>query len=146
MGKRIELDAYFLKLAEDASLRSTCARRQVGAIAVCKNNYVVSTGHNGVPSGQPHCTDIQCEGAIHKSGEGLSDCLAIHAEQNLIAHCRNPQKIRTVYCTVSPCIHCVKLLAATPCSRIVFSEIYPHSTARDYWMSLSREWVWYQDI
>lgn len=137
---RIGIDEYYIRMAWHVSLRSTCARRQVGAVAVDKNDYLISTGYNGVPANRAHCIDIPCEGADLESGIGLDKCMAIHAEVNCIAHCKNPQDIHTIYSTTSPCIHCIKLLAATKCQEIVFDEEYPHKESKDYWLSIGRIW------
>ena len=42
-------DEYFMEMAEVARKRSTCLRRAVGAIIV-KDNRILATGYNGVPS------------------------------------------------------------------------------------------------
>ena len=125
--RRPNIDEYFLGMAMVASLRSTCRRRQVGAIAVSKENYILSTGYNGVPAGAPHCTDEPCGGVDHASGEGLDACESIHAEVNAIAHCHNPQDIHTLYITTSPCMSCMKMIIATGCRRIVAKDIYDDS-------------------
>ena len=53
-------DEYFMEIAEIVKTRSTCLRRQVGAVIV-KDNRIITTGYNGAPSGLRHCTDIGCE-------------------------------------------------------------------------------------
>jgi len=82
---REDVDLYYLGMARLVSGRSTCVRRDVGAIIVDANNRVISTGYNGVPSGMPHCKfGHPCAGANCPSGTGLDLCLAIHAETNSI--------------------------------------------------------------
>ena len=49
-------DATMLKLASTIAERSTCARRQVGCVLTNARGHVLSTGWNGVPAGQPHCS------------------------------------------------------------------------------------------
>ena len=46
-----------MSMAELASKRSSCLRRQVGAVIV-KNNQVLATGYNGAPKGLPNCCDF----------------------------------------------------------------------------------------
>jgi dCMP deaminase len=115
---------YFMKLAEATAARSTCRRRKVGAVAVDQYDYIMSTGYNGVPSGYAHCIKHPCGGEEHETGEGLDTCLALHAEANLIAHCRNPMDIDTIFITTSPCMSCMKLIIATGCRHIVTKEEY----------------------
>ena len=140
---RLSQEEYFLGMAVLASLRGTCQRRQVGAILIDRNNYVISTGRNGNPSGVEHCNLYGCKGTNFSSGEGLDQCEAIHAEINAIAHCRDPNKIYKAYTTVSPCIHCIKALLATPCQEIIFLEEYPHQESKELWLKSKRKWTHY---
>ncbi len=52
-------DTYFLQLARQAATRSTCLRRQVGAVLV-RDRRILATGYNGAPRGVAHCLDIGC--------------------------------------------------------------------------------------
>ncbi len=125
--ERLSRHEWGLRLAEVTALRGTCARRKVGAVAVDDLGRVLATGYNGPPRGFPHCTDHYCNGVPFTSGTGLDHCEAIHAEQNLIASCRDINAIRTIYLTVSPCASCMKLLLGTLCDTLVFRESYPGS-------------------
>ena len=121
-------------------MRSTCKRRKVGAVLVDKDDYIISTGFNGVPKGMVHCIDKACDGAFYGSGQRLDACNAIHAEINAIAHCTNPKEITTAYLTVFPCIHCIKALLATPCRRIVALNNYAHTESEYMWKKGGREY------
>jgi len=134
---------YFLKMAFLVSERGTCARRKVGCVLVNSKNHVLATGYNGVASGQEHCIDKPCKGAEFKSGEGLDICRAIHAEQNALLQCKDVYDIETIYCTVSPCIHCIKLLLNTSVKHVVFGEKYTDCEALgDYWMNNKKDGRW----
>ena len=141
-GQRLTKSQYFLALAVLAAQRSTCVRRKVGCILVDKKGRLLATGYNGVASGEIHCNDKPCEGAMHKSGEGLDHRKAIHAEQNAILQCKDPQQIRTAYVTTAPCVSCTKLLLNTSCKTIVFLESYPNS-GRKIW---NRSWIKHESI
>ena len=132
---RTDKDEYFLDLADATSARATCRRRAVGAIAVDSDNHILSTGYNGTPSGNIHCIDNPCSGHDFNSGEGLDECRAIHAEQNMIAHCRNPKDIHIIYLTTSPCMSCMKLIVATGCRLIYASQLYDEA-AKEYFNSV----------
>ena len=139
MAYRIPSEWYFLKMAHLVSERGTCARRKVGCILVNSKKHVIATGYNGVSSGQEHCIDNPCKGARLKSGQGLDLCEAIHAEQNALLQCKDVYDIDTVYCTLSPCIHCLKLLLNTSAKKIVFMEKYVDADQLgDYWMKHAR--------
>ena len=84
---RLDIHEYYMNIAIQVSLRSTCIRRKVGAIIV-KDNRILSTGYNGAPSGLPNCCDDckRCYRSAHNipSGCELDKCFAVHAEQNAI--------------------------------------------------------------
>lgn len=133
-------DQVWLQVAFDISTLATCARRKVGCVILDAQGRIISTGYNGVAPGQEHCTENPCEGAGQPSGKGLELCQAIHAEQNALSYCRTPENVHTVYCTDSPCIHCVKMLATTSAKRIVFARPYTHSTSEHYWRGRGGLW------
>ena len=88
--------------------RSTCMRRQVGAVLV-KDKNVLATGYNGTPSGITHCDITGClrEQMNVPSGERHELCRGLHAEQNaIIQAARHGVNIgdSILYCTDSPCI------------------------------------------
>ena len=57
--RRPSWDEYFLQLARQAASRSTCLRRQVGAVLV-RDKRILATGYNGAPRGVAHCLDSGC--------------------------------------------------------------------------------------
>ena len=83
---RATKDQYYLEIAKAVASRSTCLRRQYGAVIV-KNDEIVSTGYNGAPRIHPNCSDLKtCERERLKvpHGEQYEKCVAVHAEQNAI--------------------------------------------------------------
>lgn len=120
---RLDIDSYFLQMAQLVAKRSTCRRRSVGCVLVDSNNHVVATGYNGVPTHFPHCLDSPCLGANSPSGTDLESCLAVHAEQNALLQLRSNDFL-TAYLTVSPCITCAKMIANSKIIRIVAQESY----------------------
>lgn len=127
---RLEIDDYFLKMAQLASLRSTCRRRQVGCVLVDSDNHVAATGYNGVPSGFIHCLDSPCTGADAQSGTRLDECKAVHAEMNALLQLRSTDTL-TAYLTVTPCFNCAKVLANSNVKRIVASVWYPQTEVKE---------------
>ena len=55
--ERIVKENYYLDIAETVLERSTCLRRQYGAIIV-RNDEIVATGYNGAPRGRKNCSDL----------------------------------------------------------------------------------------
>ena len=120
---------YFLQLARQAATRSTCLRRQVGAVLV-RDKRVLATGYNGAPRGVSHCLDVGClrEQLGIPSGERHELCRAIHAEQNAIIQAAvHGVAIEgaTLYCTHQPCILCAKMLINCGVREIHYVEGYP---------------------
>ncbi|KPL01146.1 MAG: cytidine deaminase [candidate division Zixibacteria bacterium SM23_73_3] len=116
-------------IAELAATRSTCLRRQVGAVIV-KDKKILATGYNGAPSGLKHCLDIGClrEKLRIPSGERHELCRATHAEQNAIVQAALfgvSIKDSTMYSTTQPCILCSKLIINAGIRKIVIKNNYP---------------------
>lgn len=117
--------AYFLQIAAVVSTRTTCLAEPVGAVLV-KDGQILSTGYNGVPSGQPHCTDQgYCYDDIKDCSKDSRPSRAIHAEMNAIAqaakHGVNTNEAH-LYITKKPCENCMKLIRAAGIAKIVFPE------------------------
>ena len=148
---RPTLDQYLMELATVAAKRTTCIKRAVGCVLADERGRVLAVGYNGVASGMPHCNDRNpvdlwsddalphaCKG--HDLPSGQDSCEAVHAEQNAMLQCRDPDKIHTAYVTTSPCKPCVKLLMNTGCRRIVFLEEHTDLWPKEQWLKLGREW------
>lgn len=122
-------DEYFLEIANVAKKRSTCLRRQVGAVIV-RDKRILSTGYNGVPTGITHCQEVGCLRDKLKipSGERHELCRGSHAEQNAIVNAANfgiGLKDSTIYINTQPCIMCTKMIINAGILRIVYEEGYP---------------------
>ena len=52
MDKRISKDEYYLSIAAAVARRSTCLRRQYGAVII-KNDEIISTGYNANAGSKP---------------------------------------------------------------------------------------------
>lgn len=118
-------DDYFLGLAARAATRSTCVRRQVGAV-IAQSNRVRSTGYNGSPSGYGHCSDGACPAGLSQDPTGENsrseECIAIHAEANALLHCETLHREgATIYCTDFPCLSCAKLISNSGVMRVVYA-------------------------
>ena len=132
---RPDWDSYFLEITNVVKKRSTCLRRQVGALIV-KNNHILATGYNGVPSKITHCSETGClrEQLNVPSGERHELCRGLHAEQNAIiqaAHHGTSIKDSTLYTNTKPCSICTKMIVNAGIKRIVFEEYYKDKLADD---------------
>jgi len=132
---RPEWDSYFLEITNVVKKRSTCLRRQVGALIV-KDNHILATGYNGVPSKISHCSETGClrEQLNVPSGERHELCRGLHAEQNAIiqaAHHGTSIKDSTLYTNTKPCSICTKMIINAGIKRIVYEEYYQDKLADD---------------
>jgi len=128
-------DQYFMDITRLVATRSTCLRRQVGAVLV-KGRNILATGYNGVPSGITHCDADGCLRARLNvpSGERHELCRGLHAEQNaIIQAARHGINIdgATLYCTTMPCIICTKMIINAGINRVVYTEGYADELARE---------------
>lgn len=126
--ERASWDEYFLSFARLAARRSTCLRRQVGAIIV-KDRHIISTGYNGAPKGVRHCSETGCirEKLGIPSGQRHELCRGLHAEQNAIiqaALCGVPTAGGIIYCTNQPCIICAKMIINAGINKVIYQDGY----------------------
>lgn len=122
---------YFMGIAEAIAKRSTCMRRQYGAVIV-KNDVIVSTGYNGSPRNAVNCCDAgTCWRAENNipHGERYELCQAVHAEANAIINAnRADMEGATLYLVgledgkriadAKPCALCEKLIRNAQIRRV----------------------------
>lgn len=121
-----------MQIAEVSSRRSTCFRRNVGAVIVDQNRHLVSIGYNGSPPGQPHCTGAGCASPIHGCTK------AVHAERNALDRLEwdYSKKSLTMYVTESPCPACATSIKASGIfGSVFFLHPYRLSEGRDILMA-----------
>ena len=133
MTNRPSWNEYFMEIARLVATRSTCQRRQVGAVLV-RDKRILSTGYNGAPSGMEHCTLQGClrEQMGIPSGERYELCRSVHAEQNaIIQAAKHGISIdgATLYCTHSPCLICAKILVQAGVRKCFYADGYEDSRA-----------------
>ena len=131
--KRISWDEYFMQIARLVAQRSTCIRRNVGAVIV-KDKRMLATGYNGAPRGLAHCLEIGCIRDRLKipSGQRHELCRGLHAEQNAIIQASLygiSVSDSTMYITNQPCIICAKMLINAGITELVIAAGYPDTMA-----------------
>lgn len=128
-------DEYFLDIARLVARRSTCLRRNYGAVIV-KDNIIVSTGYNGAARGEPNCIDTaQCVREQYNvpKGQRYELCVAVHAEQNAII-AGDPVKMQgaTIYisghnysgqqASAEPCLLCKRMIKNALIKKVVYLD------------------------
>jgi dCMP deaminase len=109
---------YYMNVAKISADLSKSKRLKVGAVIV-KNNAIISTGYNGLPSGY--------EPDVLEDDNDVTKPEVIHAELNALLHC-SKQGIScqdaTLYVTHSPCRHCAALIAQAGIKEVYYLEEY----------------------
>ena len=148
--ERISRDDMFSQICTVVAQRSTCLRSQVGALIV-KNGRIVSMGYNGPVSGMPACVkplplmELSMDngymwmGTYSRKPESLKEkimeraCMgpgctrSLHAETNAIAFAaRAGVSVEgcTMYCSMSPCINCAKVIVNSGIKELKYIEDY----------------------
>ncbi len=136
MARRPSWDDYFMDITQRVATRSTCLRRQVGAVIVL-DKRILATGYNGAPRGLPHCDETGCLRAELgiPSGQRQEICRGLHAEQNAIIQAAlHGVSVAggTIYVTHQPCITCAKMIINAGIERVVCAQVYPDELARSF--------------
>ena len=123
LRQRPSWDQYFLQLADLVASRSTCLRRQVGAVLVRKER-IIATGYNGAPRGLGHCLELGClrEEMKIPSGHRYELCRGVHAEQNAIINAAFygiSTQDSVIYCTNQPCLICARMIINAGITKVV---------------------------
>ena len=114
---RPDWDTYFMNIADVVKTRSP-DRTKVGAVLVSlKDHRIISTGYNALSSGIDEASiDWANREQVYKH--------IIHAELNVLLYSQSKFEDAVLYCTLSPCKDCVKLLSATKIKKVVYREEY----------------------
>lgn len=146
MSNRISREKMFILMTHVVSKRSSCLRAQVGALLV-KEGHIISMGYNGPVAGAPDCTPrvtpeevmnnpfykdrpvakVLEELNLETTCEGPGCTRSLHAETNAIAFAAKtgvPVEGCTLYCTMSPCINCAKVIINSGIKEVLYLDEY----------------------
>lgn len=132
--KRPSWDEYFMSITEMVGSRGTCDRGKSGCV-ITKNKRIISTGYVGSPVGISHCDESghEMHTVRHEDGHETRHCIrTAHAEQNAIvsaARFGTALKGATLYCKMTPCYVCAKMIINAGIKRVVCAQDY-HASAR----------------
>lgn len=125
---RPDKDTYFSSLATVVSTRSTCLRRQHGAVLVSEDGAITGTGYNGAPCGITSCDEA---GGCERERLGIAPgtqyekCKAVHAEANaIIQSARHGARTKgaTLYVTGPPCLMCARAIVNAGIAEVVYLQ------------------------
>ena len=116
-------DNFYMNICDLIAQQSYAEDRKVGAIIV-KNDNIISFSYNGTARGTNN--DTQSNPVLHAEAHAIAKV----ARSNLSS------EGATLYCTLSPCIDCSKLIYAAGISRLVYRDQYKSTTGIEYLHSL----------
>jgi dCMP deaminase len=122
-------DDYFIGITRAVAERATCDRGRSGCVIV-RDKHILVTGYVGSPKGMPHCDEVghQMKTMRHEDGTETKHCVrTTHAEQNAIVQAaKRGVSIdgSTVYCKMTPCTTCAKMIINAGVVRIVCEKRY----------------------
>lgn len=152
-------DEYFIKIAEMVGTRGTCDRGRAGCV-ITRDRRIVATGYVGSPVGAPHCDEVghEMHTVTHEDGTTSRHCIrTTHAEQNAICEAARmgiSLDGGTLYCKMTPCYTCAKMIINAGIKRVVCAQDY-HTGSRSKeifadakveFALLSQEFVIYKDM
>ena len=133
---RPTFDEIFMEIAYIWGKRSTCLRRNVGAV-IAKDKQQLTAGYNGAPKGVPHCA--QLGGCLRAklnipSGQRHEICRGTHAEQNAITQAAKfgiNIEGATLYCNCFPCVICTKMIINAGIVTVVYDSDYDDPLSKE---------------
>lgn len=122
-------DEYFMEVCRAVAKRSTCDRGRVGSV-IARDKQILVSGYAGSPNGMPHCDEVghQMKTVTHEDGHQSQHCMrTAHAEQNAIIQAAKlgvAIEGGTVYCRMTPCAACAKMIINAGIKRVVCEKRY----------------------
>ena len=138
---RLTKKEYYLEIAGVVAKRSTCLKRNYGAVIV-KDDRIISTGYNGAPRGRANCMeDIKkCPRMNVAHNTDYSTCRSVHAEANAIIHASyNDTQGSVLYLTgwdaqtgkrlpvAEPCPMCKRMIINAQIEKVISWDDENHS-------------------
>lgn len=126
---RPDWDHYFMDIANVVAERSTCDRGRTSCV-IARDKQILVTGYAGAPKGLPHCDEVGhlFNETIHEDGTKSQHCVrTAHAEQNAIAQAAKLGIAidgATLYCKMTPCFTCAKIIINSGIRRVVCEKKY----------------------
>ena len=126
---RPDWDEYFVEICRAVARRATCNRGRSGSV-IAKNKRLLVTGYVGSPTGVLHCDEVghQMKTMVHEDGSKTEHCVrTTHAEQNAICQAAKlgiSIDGATLYCKMTPCGVCAKMIINSGIKRVVSEKDY----------------------
>jgi len=118
----------YTKFAKDVAELSYAQNAKVGCVVV-KNNRIISYGYNGTPPGQDNVCEELIDGVLVTKPDVL------HAEENAILKLAKDGESglgSDVFVTLSPCVHCARMILGAGVRKVFYSEDYRDSAGLNF--------------
>lgn len=113
--ERIPLEEVYMRMAEELSKRSTCARNRVGSVIANSDlTQVLGIGYNGNAKGLPN----RCDGT--EPGR----CGCIHSEANALIKAGANVAGKVMFVSHSPCVMCAKMIVNSNVAKVYYRTAY----------------------
>jgi dCMP deaminase len=125
---RISRNKMLMMMTGIAAMRSTCIRKKVGCV-IAQDGRPVAIGYAGAPARMPHCLNVGC-----LPGPDGGCIRTVHAEANAIAFAARKGIVlenATLFCTMSPCYACSKLIINAGIGLVYYKELYRDTSGVD---------------
>ena len=125
MKTQYDWDYFFLQFAWQCARQSYDPKRKVGCVIV-RRDQILSYSYNGTVRGWDNNL---------RDANGKTLPSVIHAEAHAIAKVARSNESTegaTLYCTLSPCIECSKLIVTSGISRVVFETMYKYDSGVEF--------------
>lgn len=122
-------DEYFILIMEAIAKRATCDRGRSGCV-IAKDKQLIAAGYVGSAIGDDHCDDVGhlMQKRYNADGTYSEHCVrTVHAEQNAICQAAKrgiSVEGATLYCRMTPCPVCAKMIANCGIKRVVCQRKY----------------------
>ena len=122
-------DEYFMEICRAVAKRATCDRGRSGCL-IARDKQILVTGYVGSPKGMSHCDEVghQMKTMTHEDGSQTQHCVrTAHAEQNAIVQAAKLGIAidgATLYCKMTPCSTCSKMIVNAGVKRVVCEKRY----------------------
>jgi dCMP deaminase len=126
MKSQSDYDKFYLNVAQLVSTLSYAEDKKVGAVIV-KDDNIIAFSYNGMPRGSNNDTQRKPEYVLHAEAQAIAK----------VAKSTNSTFGSTLYCTLSPCIDCAKLIHSAGIRRVVYQEPYKCSKGLDFLKSVN---------
>ncbi len=124
MKNQKDWDNFYLSICSLIAEQSYAEDRKVGAIIV-KDDNIISFSYNGTARGTNN--DTQSNPVLHAEAYAISK----------VARSNQSTEGATLYCTLSPCIDCSKLIYSSGIVRVVYQSEYKCTKGIEFLKQLS---------